>query len=77
MINPLAVTLNASNSSLLVPSVHTRSDCREFGMVGHMDCEGFLVDAMLCLRHHDPVHEKRCTCSVKVFATSFRSKGQA
>ena len=46
-------------------------------MVGYMDPEVLLVDAMLSLLHHDPVQEKRFTCSVNVFATRFRSNGQA
>jgi len=46
-------------------------------MGGHMDCDVLLVDALLSLLHHDPVQEKRLICSVNVFATSVRSKGQA
>ena len=46
-------------------------------MVGHMDREVLLVGALLSLLHRDPVQENRFTCSVNVFATRFRSNGQA
>ena len=46
-------------------------------MVRHMDRDVLLVVALLSLLHYDPVQENRFTCSVNVFATSFRSNGQA
>jgi hypothetical protein len=42
-----------------------------------MDRDVLLVDALLSLLHHDPIHENRFTCSASVLATRFRSNGQA